>query len=170
MPFSAIDAANSCLSRSRKLVEFAKLPEMIEVRDDLLRSALVMVTSAMDSYMHWLVYGEITRVAKKGKLPGDLARLGIPFEDFASLADATIVGRRKKIETRPWNQIRNAAQKQLLAKTFQGYDQVKVAMSMAGIIKGWSKTADVLQISCDEIRDRLNHIVLRRNHIVHEGI
>lgn len=169
MPFTAIEAANSCVDRSRKLLVASEHPANIDVRDDLIRSALVMAISAMDSYMHWMVVQEITAVSKNAKLPKSLAKLEIPFSDVAALADAMIEGRREGKETRPWSALKNSAQKQLLFKTFQSFDQVALAMSMAGLVDGWAKTAKTLSVTSQEIKEKLNHLVHRRNQIAHEG-
>ncbi|POF95274.1 HEPN domain-containing protein [Pseudomonas putida] len=169
MAFTAIEAANSCISRSKNLLRASSDPANEAIRDDLVRSALVMAISAMDSYMHWMVFQEIIAVSKNAKLPKLLAKLDIPFSDVAALADAMIEGRRAGKETRPWNALKNTAQKQLLYKTFQSFDQVKTAMSMAGVVDGWAKTAKVLKVKVDDIRDRLNPLVHRRNQIAHEG-
>ncbi|MEX6663742.1 HEPN domain-containing protein [Pseudomonas sp. W2-17] len=169
MPFTAIEAANSCVSRSKKLLAASDDAANIEVRDDLIRSALVMAISAMDSYMHWMVFQEITAVSKNAKLPKALSKLEIPFSDVAALADAVIEGRREGKETRPWNALKNSAQRQLLFRTFQSFDQVSVAMSMAGIADGWTKTSKALGVTSPEIKEKLNHLVHRRNQIAHEG-
>lgn len=169
MAFTAIEAANSCITRSRNLLLASKKSENIDVRDDLVRSALVMAIGAMDSYMHWMVFQEITAVSKNAKLPKALAKLDIPFSDVAALADAMIEGRRAGKETRPWNALKNTAQKQLLYKTFQSFDQVQMAMSMAGVVDGWAKAAKVLNVGVADIKERLNPLVHRRNQIAHEG-
>ncbi len=170
MAFRPIDAANSCISRSRELLVASQLPQVAVVREDIIRSALVMTVGAMDSYMHWLVYQEITEVSKsQAGLPKKLANLDIPFSELASLADAVLEGRREQTDTRPWVQVKNATQRRLLRETFQSYDQVSGAMAMAGISKGWTQTAKHLNTTSDAIKTRLNQIVHRRNQIVHEG-
>ncbi|MFW3163009.1 HEPN domain-containing protein [Pseudomonas syringae pv. syringae] len=169
MAFKAIDAATSCIDRSRQLLTASKVPANAGIEKDLLRSALVMAVSAMDSYMHWMVFQQITAVSKNSGLPKALAKLEIPFSDVADLAEAMLKGRRAGIETRPWNALKNSAQKQLLFKTFQSFEQVSMAMSMSGILNGWKSAAAVLSINVKDIKSRLNHIVHRRNQIVHEG-
>ena len=44
-----------------------------------------------------------------------------------------------------------------------------MAMSMAGIVDGWAKTAKVLNVGILDIKNRLNPLVHRRNQIAHEG-
>ena len=169
MAFKPIDAANSCVSRSRGLLAASQLPAVAAVSDDMVRSALVMAVGAMDSYMHWLVYQEITEVSKQGRLPKKLANLDIPFSELASLVDTVLDGRRQQKDTRPWVQVKNATQRRLLRETFQSFDQVAGAMAMAGISKGWSSTAAHMGTTSEAIRVKLNQIVHRRNQIVHEG-
>lgn len=170
MAFKPIDAATSCISRSRELLVASQLPAVALVSEDMIRSALVMTVGAMDSYMHWLVYQEITEVSKdQGGLPKKLANLDVPFSELASLADAVLEGRREQRDTRPWVQVKNATQRRLLRETFQSYEQVAGAMAMAGISKGWTRTAKQLNTTSDAIKTKLNQIVHRRNQIVHEG-
>ncbi len=170
MPFQPITAANACIRRSRRLLALAngKLPDT-KVKNDLRRSALVMVVAAVDSYMHWLVYRRLSEVRKEGDLPKSFAKLDIPFTDIAALADAVITRRQKKKDIRPWVQVKNAMQKRLLRETFQSYEQVGTAFSLAGIEKAWSRVADKFGTQATAIKLRLNHLVHRRNQMVHEG-
>lgn len=140
-----------------------------KVKNDLRRSALVMAVTGIDAYMHWLVYRQISEVRKEGDLPKALAKLDIPFTEIAALADATLRGRKEKVDTRPWVQVKHAMQKRLLRETFQSYEQVGIAFSWAGIEKPWSRVAGKMGVQADSIKLRLNSLVHRRNQIVHEG-
>jgi hypothetical protein len=145
--FHSVDAAKSCIQRSRDLLMLAdKDTGEIELKRGLQRSALAMAITAIDSYMHWLVYRQISNIRKKEDLPKSLARLDLPFICLASLADAMIDGRRRKKEVRPWVQIKNAVQRRLLLETFQSYDQVGAVLALDGIDKAWSRVADKLGI------------------------
>jgi len=119
--------------------------------------------------MHWLVYRRLSEVRKEGDLPKSLAKLDIPFTEIASLADAAINGRQKNKVIRPWVQVKNAMQTRLLRETFQSYEPVGTAFALAGIEKAWSRVADHLGTQADAIKIRLNHLVHRRNQMVHEG-
>lgn len=170
MPFNPISASAACIRRSRRLLALAEqdLPDAA-VKNDLRRSALVMVVTGVDSYMHWLVYKQISALRKAGDLPKSLAKLDVPFTEMASLADAVIQARARNVDSRPWVQVKHAMQKRLLKETFQSYDQVAIAFAWAGIEKGWSRAAVELGESSDAIKTRLNALVHRRNQIVHEG-
>ena len=170
MTFHPINASDACIRRSRRLLALTQhaVPDT-KVRNDLRRSALVMAVTAVDSYMHWLVYRRISEIRKEGDLPKSLAKLDLPFTEMAALADATVRGRKDGKDTRPWVQVKNAMQKRLLKETFQSYEQLALAFSWAGVEKPWSRIATKLNAQADDIKSRLNSMVHRRNQIVHEG-
>lgn len=170
MPFHPIKAANACLRRARRLLALSQktLPDS-KVKNDLRRSALVMAIAAIDSYMHWLVYRQISETRKEGDIPRSLAKLNVPFTDIAALADATVRGRKDGINTRPWVHVKHAMQNQLLKETFQSYEQMARAFSWAGVDKPWSRVSVKLGLQAGDIKIRLNRLVHRRNQIVHEG-
>ncbi|WP_141018299.1 HEPN domain-containing protein [Azoarcus sp. DD4] len=171
MPFLPFDAARACIGRSRRflaLAEHQNLPDP-QILNDLRRTAVVMAVAAIDSYMHWLVFRRLSDVRREGDLPKSLAKLSVPFSDLASLADALIAARRANREIRPWVQVKNSVQKELLRETFQSYEQVANALALSGVEKGWSRTAVKIGCTANDIKERLNRIVHRRNQVVHEG-
>ena len=170
MPFNPLSAAEACIRRSRRLMELAEqaLPDA-KVKNDLRRSALVMVVTGIDSYMHWLVYKQISALRYAGDLPKSLAKLDIPFTDFAAVAESVVDARARCVNSRPWVQVKNAMQKRLLRETFQSYDQVGIAFAWAGVEKAWSRVATEIGEDNTTIKERLNALVHRRNQIVHEG-
>jgi hypothetical protein len=126
-----------------------------------------MAVAAIDTYMHRLVLRRVSTV--RGELPKALRDLDVNFARLVELADTTVEGQRAKKKTRPWVAVKHALQERLLRETFQSYDAVANAMSMAGVKKGWSNVATYLGWTADDIKTRLNAIVHRRNKIVHEG-
>lgn len=128
-----------------------------------------MAIAGIDAYMHWLIYSRISELRSEGDLPKSMSRLDVPLTDLAALADATLDGRRREVDTRPWVQVKHAMQKRLLKETLQSFDQVATGFAWAGVEKAWSRVATELGCSVDDIRTRLNRIVQRRNQIVHEG-
>jgi RiboL-PSP-HEPN len=171
MPFLPKQAASSCLRRAGRFLDLADLKKLPigRVQNDLRRMALVMAVAAIDSYMHGIVMRRVADVRRGSDLPKALARLEMPFSEFANLADASINAQRAGHRTRPWVQVKAALQKRLLKETFQSYDQVAIAFAIAGIEKAWSKVASKLATRAEDIKDRLGGLVLRRNQIVHEG-
>lgn len=170
MPFSPKAAADACLARSRRFVVLSEAPlPADDVADDLCRSALVNAVAALDAYMHWVVFRRLSDVRYKADLPKALARFEVPFADLATLADSAINAQQSQTRIRPWVQVKNTVQTQLLQQTFQSYEQVSGAFAMAGIEKAWSRVATRLGVQAATIKVKLNQMVHRRNQIVHEG-
>ncbi len=170
MTFSPEAAAQACVAKSRRLLQLASQPlPVADVADDLCRSALFTAIAAIDTYMHWLILRRLSEVRYRAELPKSLARVVIPFSAFAKLADSAIAGQQNGKSIRPWVQVKNALQTQLLLETFQSYEQVANAFAIAGIDRAWSKIAAQLGGQPAEIKQRLNHLVHRRNQIAHEG-
>jgi hypothetical protein len=131
--------------------------------------ALVMAVSAIDSYMHALILRRVAAVRKSADLSKALARLEIPFSEFAGLADSSILAQREKRSTRPWVQVKVALQTRLLKHTFQSFDQVGTALSISGVDDGWLKVSNELGQKVPDIKRWLDNLVLRQNQIAHEG-
>lgn len=170
MAFSPEAAAKACVAKSRRFLQLASQPlPVADIGDDLCRSALFTAVAAIDTYMHWLVFRRLSEVRYRANLPRSLARVDIPFSAFATLADSAIAAQQNGENIRPWVQVKNALQAQLLSETFQSYEQVANAFAIAGIDKAWSKIATQLGTQPSDLKQRLNHLVHRRNQIVHEG-
>lgn len=128
-----------------------------------------MAVAALDTYMHRLI---VERAFKHDTLPNGLARLDIGFEDLLRQGDATAAAARAKpYKPKPRVGIKRQLRDRLLRETFQNYDAVARALSMAGRPKAWPKIGKSMQTPHEpsEIKARLNGIVTRRNQIVHEG-
>ena len=119
--------------------------------------------------MHALVLRRIAAVRRSADLPKALARVEIPFSEIASLADASIRAQRQERTSRPWVQVKSSLQERLLKQTFQNYNQVARALSIAGVENGWSKITQELGETVEQNQAWLNNLVHRRNQIVHEG-
>lgn len=142
MPFEPSDASAACIRRSRRLLALCgeNLPDN-KVKGDLRRSAIVMAIVGIDAYMHWLVYRRVSELRSQGDLPKSMAKLDVPLTDLAALADSTLEGRRREVDTRPWVQVKHAMQKRLLKETLQSFEQVATGFAWAGVEKAWSRVA-----------------------------
>jgi hypothetical protein len=128
-----------------------------------------MAVAALDTYMHRLV---LERAYTHERLPKPLARLDIAFEDLLEQADETgRAARRAPHNSRPRVGVKRQLRDRLLRETFQSFDAVSRALVMAGRSKDWQAIGAEMPtpLSPNEIRERLNGIVMRRNQIVHEG-
>ncbi len=165
MPATPKDMADDCMARARAVLAAANTNTPVD--NDLVRMALVMGVAALDTYMHAIIRAELTK--NSNAVPKALSKLDLRFSELAQLANNTVAAQQKGKKSRPWVQVKNALHRRLLTETFQSYDAVGKAMSMAGIAKGWSQVATALGCSAKDIKSRLGKIVHRRNQIVHEG-
>jgi hypothetical protein len=188
MAFTSYEAAVHGIGRARGLLEGArprvrrvridprtgveKTPPPLlspETRGDMRRLSVVMAVAALDTYMHRLI---VERVYTHEKLPNGLARLDVGFEELLGQADETATAARAKPhKPRPRVAVKKALRDRLLRETFQSYEAVARALSMAGRPKAWSSIGEKMASPRPpaEIKKRLNEIVTRRHQIVHEG-
>lgn len=185
MSFTSHDAAVHTVERSYGLLRAARptslrrsasgsplrRPSTVpqDVRADMRRLSVVMSVAALDTYMHRLI---LERAFSHEELPKKLAQLDIDFKQLLAQADATRdAARAKPSKPRPRVGVKRQLQDRLLRETFQSYNAVSGALSMAGRSKEWvaigAKMSPAHQP--DEIKRRLDEIVRRRNQIVHEG-
>ncbi len=185
MAFSSYDAAIDAIGRSRALLDAAR-PRLMRNREtgklfrrrndpspatraDMRRLSVVMALAALDAYMHRLI---LERVYTHDDLPKGLARLDIPFSELLGQADATAsAARAVPSNPRPRVGVKRLLRDRLLRETYQTYNAVSQALSMAGRPKEWDEIGKRLSppLGAREIKQRLDTIVHRRNQIVHEG-
>jgi len=186
MSFTSYDAAVHSIGRARGLLQGAR--PQISVHDpitgrrfrgkggpkavaraDMRRLSVVMAVAALDTYMHRLI---LERVYTHDRLPKQLARLDVDFARLLEQADATgAAARADPHSPRPRVGIKRLLRDRLLRETFQTYEGVSHALHMAGRSREWPEIGKRMtpERSPEEIKDRLNEIVKRRNQIVHEG-
>lgn len=167
MPVNSKQVADDCLKRARQILHSAqRLPTG---KQDLYRAALVMGVAALDAYMHALVISRVKWNRSQGSLPRPMLRLDVPFSGLVDLAANCLDARRRKVNNRPWSDVMKVLQDRLLVDTFQSPDQLARGLALAGFQKGWKHVREVLEQPGENLADRLNPIIHRRNQIVHEG-
>jgi hypothetical protein len=82
-----------------------------------------------------------------------------------------VSSRKKGVAARPWVKAKNLLQRRLLLETFQSFDEVGNALSLAGMKEAWKCITTELSppVTAEAVKKRLTSIVYRRNQIVHEG-
>ena len=184
MSFTSYDAAVHAIGRARALLDsarpvvvknrrpgglFRRVRPSASARADMRRLSVVMAVAALDTYMHRLI---LERVYLHKQLPKQLARLDVEFAQLLEQADATgEAARAKPYEPRPRVGVKRLLRDRLLKETFQTFDGVSRALHLAGRKKEWPEIGQRItpKRSPEEIKERLNAIVTRRNQIVHEG-
>jgi hypothetical protein len=130
---------------------------------------VVLAVAALDTYMHRLI---IDRAFTHEELPRALANVDVPFERLLAEADARGAdARRQPHRARPRVGVKRELRDRLLRRTFQSYEDVGKALSMAGRSRGWDAIGQGFtpSLTPGTIRVRLTAIIERRNQIVHEG-
>lgn len=169
MPFTPYEAAIDCVSRAERLLKSADEKVNSAIAGDLRRLGIVMGIAALDTYMHRLI---IDRAYRHKRLPGKLAKLSFSFAYALDRADdCAEAARLKPHHNRPRVALKRALRDRLLLDSFQRYDDVSDALGMAGMSGNWNKIGDQLSppLQPEELREKLDAIVNRRNQIAHEG-
>lgn len=131
--------------------------------DDTRRASIALGVAALDTYLHWALADTPLE-----EMPTALKGLDVPFGDLVDLSEAMVLDRAK---IRPKVRARGVLERVILKMTFQSSRGVEDAMRMLGKRKAFNKisTEIVPPQGVQDIKDRLNRIVHRRNQIVHEG-
>ncbi|MFZ1946790.1 MAG: hypothetical protein WAW06_04530 [bacterium] len=130
--------------------------------------AIVMSVAAVDTFFHFALLGSVGSI-DSGQPSKPLRRLPVTFGDVLDVADNAVRARRMNRDCRPRVQAKNILHTRLLQDTYQSSEKVGDALAAAGVAKGWSKVAGHLQQQTEVVKGKLDHIVYRRNQIVHEG-
>ena len=127
---------------------------------DLLRAQIVMIVSALDHYIH-----EITRVGMLEVYDGARPKTNA-FLRFQVTMDATMTGISKPSEN-DWfdREIRDKHGYQ----AFQHPDNIANAVRLFSSCELWISVASELNLTDQDVKNRLRAIVNRRNQIVHEA-
>lgn len=170
MAFGPHDAATHAVGRARDLLQASRSPQLPpRVRADMRRLSVILAVAALDTYMHRLI---VERAFTHQELPRSLATIDVPFDRLLAEADASgEAARRPSHHSRPRVAVKRVLRDRLLRRTFQSFEDVGKALSMAGRSRRWESIGQQLKpaLAPDEIRVRLNAVVARRNQIVHEG-
>ncbi len=127
---------------------------------DLLRAQIVMIVSALDHYIH-----EITRVGMLEVYDGVRPQTNA-FLRFQVTMSATMTGISKSSEN-DWfdREIRDKHGHQ----AFQHPDNIAKAVRLFSSCELWRSVASELNLTDQDVKNRLRAIVNRRNQIVHES-
>ena len=127
---------------------------------DLLRAQIVMIVSALDHYIH-----EITRVGMLEVYDGTRSQTNA-FSRFQVSLGATITGISKPNENE-WLDMEIREKHGYQA--FQHPDNIAQAVRLFSSCELWRSVASELNLTDQDVKNRLRVIVNRRNQIVHEA-
>lgn len=126
--------------------------------DNILRAALTMLVSAIDTFVHELIINAILFEISEEKSIFDLRNINIPIGTIKAPSEE-----QRRIA------IANHLRKQYGKESFQSSAKIESALSTIGITKVWKSISAHLNMSAEDIKLTLDLLVRRRNQIVHEG-
>jgi hypothetical protein len=129
-----------------------------QIADNLLRAALTMLVSAIDTSIHELIISAIMYELREDKSIFQIEDVKVSVYVYK---EADLEERLRLIESE--------LRRQYAKESFQSSRQVENVISKIGISKIWSKLSDILGQSPEDIKRKLDLLVHRRNQIVHEG-
>lgn len=137
---------------------YLKSVPVTQVTDNILRAALTMIVSAIDTSVHELIVTAIMFELREEKSTFKLDKITIGI----SVSKESDVDKRMRL-------IESSLRRQYAKESFQSSRQIENALAIIGITKIWTKLAPRLEQSPEDIKIRLDLLVRRRNQIVHEG-
>lgn len=126
----------------------------------LLRSEFVLIVSALDTYMHMVVEDRIVNAFFDANAIS--TALEIPI---CKMKDVIMIDNINDKQ----GMFRNIIRDRLKQDSFQSPKSIEYAFGLIGIKKIWSSIKDGMELSSDDITNRLGLIVNRRNMIAHES-
>lgn len=129
-----------------------------QIADHLLRAALTMLVSAIDTSIHELIISAIMYELKQEK---EIFKTN-GFKIAVFIAKESDLNERLRL-------IEAELRRQFSKEAFQSSRQIESALASIGINKIWTKLSATRGQSPEDIKIRLDLLVRRRNQIVHEG-
>lgn len=140
----------------------SKLTMPVVDSTDLLRAQIVLAVSALDHYIH-----ELTRIGMLEVLNGSRPQTGA-FERFQVTIKAAIEGMAgSSVNTNTWFETEIREKHGFLA--FQHPDKIADAIRLFSACELWPQVALKLNLSTQDVKNRLRLIIERRNKIAHEA-
>lgn len=126
----------------------------------LLRSQMVIIVSAFDTYIHSRVIDYIVKCYCTAGQNFEIS-IDIPLELAYEMQGLEGYALEEKLRT--------ALIQKLRKDSFQSPKSIEYALGMIGIKKIWNRVGDELDSNGQNIKDQLSLIVKRRNQIAHES-
>ncbi len=163
MPYktSLIKRFESSISHVNELLavhRYLQTAPTTQIADHLLRAALTMLVSAIDTSIHELIISAIMYELKEDKSKFKIDGFNIAV----FIAKEPVLNERLRL-------IEAELRRQFAKETYQSSRQIESTLASIGINKIWTKLSTTSGQSPEDIKTRLDLLVRRRNQIVHEG-
>ncbi|MFA6145336.1 MAG: HEPN domain-containing protein [Sulfurimonas sp.] len=130
---------------------------------DILRAQYVMLISALDYFIHEIIRIGILQIYNKERKPTHEFKKFIFSTDQETLLNKAILEEKNDTWLDYQIRVRNGF------KSFQQADKIKEALLLIDSSDIWEKIATLLNENKDDLKNRLNLIIERRNQIAHEA-
>lgn len=127
-------------------------------KDNVLRAALTMLVSTIDTSVHELIVSAVIRRVADDRLPFDITKQTI------SMQCLLIVDPEQRAAA-----VEADLRRQYSKETFQSSRQLEAALANIGVSKIWNRISARLGKAPEQIKLELDLMVRRRNQIVHEA-
>ena len=158
LAFQRFDASVGQVDELLAIYRYIHANSEIPAKDNILRAALTMLVSAIDTSVHELVISAVVRKLIDGQHVFDISK--------------QLVSIRCILESEPSQRIVMAEadiRRQYAKETFQSSRQLETVFASIGINKIWGRLSGRLGNTPEEIKLKLDLMVRRRNQIVHEA-
>jgi len=130
---------------------------------DILRAQYVMLISALDYFIHEIIRIGILQIYNKERKSTHEFKKFIFSTDQETLLTKAILEEKNDTWLDYQIRVRNGF------KSFQQADKIKEALLLIDSSDIWEKIATLLNENKDDLKNRLNLIIERRNQIAHEA-
>lgn len=158
LAFQRFDASVGQVEELLAIYRYIHANSEIPAKDNILRAALTMLVSAIDTSVHELVISAVVRKLIDGQHVFDISKQLVSIQCI--------------LESEPSQRIVMAEadiRRQYAKETFQSSRQLEAVLASIGINKIWSRLSGRLENTPEEIKLKLDLMVRRRNQIVHEA-
>jgi hypothetical protein len=127
---------------------------------DILRSEIVMVVSALDYYIHEVVeLGMIEEFSNTREHTNAFLKFGISMKGLLESSNGQ--------NGSEW--LRNEIRNKIGHQSFQNPNKISDALRLISNVPIWDEIAEKFSMSPQDVKDKLDLIVDRRNKIAHEA-
>lgn len=156
------DFNNSLCSINERIKIYLKIDKSDKkLKEDMLRSEIVMLISAVDFYIHEIVKEGIIQIFNKERSATKEYRyFTITLNDAANAI--------KNKESLNW--LRSAIDKSNKYSTFQKFEKIKEAISIIKneVVNIFVKIATDMNTNYEDLKKDLDYVIKRRNEIAHQ--
>lgn len=160
----AIDQFRTNIERVRQLstifeVFVGMTTDAIDL-SDVLRAELVLAVSALDHFIHEIIYFGMLEICKGSRTHTDAYyRFSVPLQATHSAIDNS--------QTTEW--LETVIRQAHGWKSFQNPDNIAEGIRLISSVKLWNEVSQVMRLSPKDVKLKLKMIVDRRNKIAHEA-